>query len=146
MMLYKGYAGTFEVDHEAGIIFGRVTGLRDVITFQGETVAEAIQAFRDSVDDYLEFCESRGESPEKPYSGRFLLRMEPSFHRYLSYLAENRRESINTLVEHALKAHYGAAPDDDEPRPVKPDPEKAADVVKAGAAVIRERLKQESPS
>lgn len=63
---YKGYTGVPELDLEAGILFGRVIGLRDGITFQGETVPEAIQAFRDSVDDYLEFCAQRGEKPEKP--------------------------------------------------------------------------------
>ena len=55
-MKYKGYTGIAEFDDEAGIIFGRVAGLRDVITFQGESVAEVTRAFHDSVDDYLEFC------------------------------------------------------------------------------------------
>ncbi len=66
MMTYKGYAGTIEVDTEAEILFGRVVGLHDVITFQGETVAEARKAFQDSVDDYLAFCAERGEAPENP--------------------------------------------------------------------------------
>ena len=65
-LTYKGYTGVCEIDVEAGVIFGRVTGLKDVITFQGETVAAAIQAFRDSVDVYLAFCAERGEEPEKP--------------------------------------------------------------------------------
>ena len=47
MMEYKGYVGVAEVDDEAGFIFGRVLGLRDVITFQGETVAEVRRAFQD---------------------------------------------------------------------------------------------------
>jgi predicted HicB family RNase H-like nuclease len=107
LVTYKGYAAAFEVDAEAGIIFGRVIGLRDVITFQGETVAEATQAFRDSVDVYLEFCEERRKAPEKPFSGRFLLRMDPTLHRRLSLIAEQREQSINTLVEQALQARYG---------------------------------------
>ena len=73
-MKYKGYTGIVELDEESGTLFGRVIGLRDVITFQGESVAEIVQAFHDSVDDYLEFCVQRGESPEKPYSGQFVLR------------------------------------------------------------------------
>src|SRR3954468_18713654 len=88
MMQYKGYAGVVEGDEEAGILFGRVIGLRDVITFQGETVAQAREEFRNSVDDYLAFCAERGEPPEKPFSGRFLLRMEPAIHRHLSRVAE----------------------------------------------------------
>jgi len=65
-MEYKGYRGVVEVDEDAGILHGRVLLPRDVVTFEGETVAEARKAFEDSVDDYLEFCEVRGEEPEKP--------------------------------------------------------------------------------
>ena len=84
-MKYKGYTGIAEFDDDSGVIFGRVIGLRDVITFQGESVAEVTQAFHDSVDDYLEFCASRGESPDKPFSGQFVLRIAPSC--IASYLA-----------------------------------------------------------
>ena len=73
MMTYKGYTGSVEVDTEAESLFGRVVGLHDVITFQGETVAEARKAFQDSVDDYLAFCAERGEAPEKPALNPFLI-------------------------------------------------------------------------
>ncbi len=73
MMAYKGYTGSVEVDTEADILFGRVVALRDVITFQGETIAEARKAFQDSVDDYLAFCAERGEAPEKPALNPFLI-------------------------------------------------------------------------
>jgi predicted HicB family RNase H-like nuclease len=66
MLTYKGYSGHCEIDFEAGIIFGRVEGIRAVVTFQGETVAEVKQAFCDSVDDYLEFCQERGKEPDQP--------------------------------------------------------------------------------
>src|SRR4051812_12514268 len=102
MMTHKGYSGVAEIDFETGMIHGRVVGLRDVITFQGETVAEASKAFRDSVDDYLEFCASRGESPEKPFSGRFLVRMAPSLHRTLVEKAAAMGTSLNALVESTL--------------------------------------------
>jgi predicted HicB family RNase H-like nuclease len=63
-MKYKGYTGLVELEEGSDVLFGRVIGLRDVITFQGESVAEVTRAFHDSVDDYLEFCAERGESPE----------------------------------------------------------------------------------
>lgn len=66
MLTYKGYSGRCEIDFEAGIIFGRVEGIRAVVTFQGDTVTEVKQAFCDSVDDYLEFCQERGKEPDKP--------------------------------------------------------------------------------
>jgi predicted HicB family RNase H-like nuclease len=65
-MQYRGYTGVLEVDEEAGILYGHVIGLRDVITFQGTTITQAKREFRRSVDSYLEFCTRRGEPPEKP--------------------------------------------------------------------------------
>ena len=61
MMEYKGYIGKVEFDDQAGIFHGEVVNTRDVITFQGESVAELKKAFRESVDDYLAFCKERGE-------------------------------------------------------------------------------------
>ena len=102
-MKYKGYTGIVEFDEESGVLFGRVIGLRDVITFEGESVAEVIQAFHDSVDVYLEFCAERGESPEKPYSGQFVLRLDPRLHRELANAAQARTTSLNALVEGILE-------------------------------------------
>lgn len=66
MMEYKGYAGRVEFDDEAGIFHGEVLHTRDVITFQGRSVDELKAAFQESVDDYLAFCEQRGEQPDRP--------------------------------------------------------------------------------
>lgn len=66
MMEYKNYIGKVEFDDEAGIFHGDVINTRDVITFQGESVAEVEKAFRDSVDHYLALCQQRGEMPDKP--------------------------------------------------------------------------------
>ena len=74
MMTYKGYSANLEVDVEAGIIFGRVLDINDVITFKGKTVEKAHQEFQKSVDDYLAFCEDLGEEPDKPFSGRLPFR------------------------------------------------------------------------
>ena len=64
MLQYKGYAGTVEADD--GAFSGRVAGLRDVITFEGETFAEVEQAFGASIDDYLVFYAERGAQPCAP--------------------------------------------------------------------------------
>ena len=80
-MMYKGYEGIAEFDEDAHIFSGEVLGLKDVITFQGESVSELEQAFHDSVDDYLEWCSEDGVDPEKPYSEKMLLRFDPNLHR-----------------------------------------------------------------
>jgi predicted HicB family RNase H-like nuclease len=103
MMTYKGYTGTVRFDDEAEIFYGEVTGLRDVVTFQGRTVDELKTAFQESIDDYLEFCESRGESPDKPFSGRFLLRVDPALHRKLAELSASEGESLNRWLASRLE-------------------------------------------
>jgi predicted HicB family RNase H-like nuclease len=105
-MKYKGYTGIVEFDEESGSLFGRVVGLRDFITFQGDSVTEVIQAFHDSVDVYLELCAERGESPERPYSGQFVLRIDPHLHRAVSHAAEERGLSLNSLIEENLKTTF----------------------------------------
>jgi predicted HicB family RNase H-like nuclease len=117
MMKYKGYAGVVELDEGSGVLFGRVIGLRDVITFQGSSVTEVVQAFHDSVDDYLEFCAERGESPEKPYSGQFVLRVDPRLHGAMARAAEAQSTSLNALIEDALERTFGTPKPKDRARP-----------------------------
>ncbi len=64
-MNYKSYHGHFNYDEEAKIFHGEVSDLRDVITFQGTSLEELEQAFKDSIDDYLDFCKKLGKTPEK---------------------------------------------------------------------------------
>ena len=102
MMEYKGYFGKVEFDDEANIFHGEVINLRDVVTFQGETVKELRQAFRESVDDYLEFCAVRGEEPEKPYSGKFVVRVDPELHKTISIQAKKTGKSLNAWIHDTL--------------------------------------------
>jgi predicted HicB family RNase H-like nuclease len=102
MLNYKGYAGYMEVDDEAGIIFGRVLDIRDVVTFKGETVAEAKQAFQDSVDDYLDFCTDMIQEPDKPFSGKLPFRTTPDRHRQLFLAATKSGKSINAWMDEVL--------------------------------------------
>lgn len=96
---YKGYTGAMEIDTDAKVIFGRVTNVRTVITFEGETITEAEQAFRDSVDDYLTWCAEDGMEPEKPYSGQFRFRTTPEHHRLIALAATREGKSINTWLD-----------------------------------------------
>lgn len=100
-MEYKGYVATVEFDDEADIFHGEVINLRDVITFQGKSVDELRQAFKDSVEDYLDFCASRNEEPEKPFSGKFSLRLDPALHRQIALQARKAGNSwiVDTLEQ-----------------------------------------------
>jgi predicted HicB family RNase H-like nuclease len=103
MMEYKGYIGKVEVDDEAGILHGEVINIRDVITFEGSTVDEIHKAFRESVDDYLEFCAQRGETPEKPFSGKFVVRLPTELHRKAYIQAKLADKSLNGWVTEVLQ-------------------------------------------
>lgn len=105
MLIYKGYMGHVEFDDEADIFHGEVINTRDVITFQGKTVAEIKKAFRESVDDYLDFCKERNEEPEKPFSGKFNLRLDPELHRQVYIAARQHKMSLNQWITEALKHH-----------------------------------------
>ncbi len=98
MLSYKGYHGHVEFDDEAGIFHGEVIDVQDVITFQGTSVDELKQAFKDSIDDYLEFCASRGEKPDKPFSGKFMLRIPTEVHRKLFIQSKASGKSLNEYI------------------------------------------------
>ncbi len=103
MLEYKGYIGCVEFDDEAGVFHGEVINTRDVITFQGTSVEELQAAFHDSVEDYLEFCAERGEQPDKPFSGKFMLRTSPDLHRELYVAAKRAGKSLNAWVAEQLE-------------------------------------------
>jgi predicted HicB family RNase H-like nuclease len=107
-MEYKGYESTVEFDDEAALFHGEILNLRDVVTFEGTSVRELRAAFETSVDEYLEFCNERGEEPEKPFSGRILVRIDPSLHRdmYLSSRAE--KKSLNAWIAERLVDAVGS--------------------------------------
>jgi len=102
MMEYKGYIGNITVDTDAMIMHGDVINTRDVITFQGTSLKELTKAFHESVDDYLKWCEEDGIDPEKPYSGKFNIRIAPELHQKAAIAASLNGLSLNRFVERAI--------------------------------------------
>lgn len=98
MLTYKGYTGIPEYDSDDKIFTGEVIDLNSVITFQGRSVEEMEQSFKESVDLYLARCEEDGVPPEKPYSGKFNVRIPPDLHRSIAIEAAKRHESLNDWV------------------------------------------------
>ncbi len=102
MMEYKGYIGKVEFDDEAGLFHGEIINLRDVITYAGESVQELRQAFQASIEDYLAFCAERGETPEKPFSGTFTVRVSPDLQRASGVKAKLEDKSLNSWLGEVL--------------------------------------------
>lgn len=108
-MTYKGYMARIEYDDHDRVFVGRLTGIRDIVSFHGESVAELEAAFHESVDDYLAACAKLGQSPDKPASGKLMLRVPPEVHRAALIAAETSGVSLNQWAAKALAeaAHQG---------------------------------------
>jgi predicted HicB family RNase H-like nuclease len=94
-MSYKGYAARIEYSDEDVCFVGHIAGIKDVIGFHAESVKELRMAFEEAVDDYLATCEKVGRSPQKPYSGKLMLRVPPEIHARAAMMAEAHGMSLN---------------------------------------------------
>jgi predicted HicB family RNase H-like nuclease len=103
VLKYKGYIGEFEYEPDAEVFHGRVVNINDVVSFEGKSVDELKTALADSVEDYLEFCEELCQEPEKPYSGRFNLRLKPEVHRAAAMAARAENKSLNAWVAEVVE-------------------------------------------
>ncbi len=101
-MAYKGYSARIEYSDEDECFVGRVAGIRDIISFHGESVEEIRHAFKEAMDFYLDTCAERGETPDKPYSGKLMLRVPPAVHAAVATAAEVSGKSINQWAAEML--------------------------------------------
>jgi predicted HicB family RNase H-like nuclease len=101
-MTYKGYTARIEYDDDDGIFIGRLAGIRDIVSFHSEDVAQLRTAFRESVDDYIEACAKLGVEPQKPASGRLMLRVPAEVHRAALTAAEAAGISLNQCAAKVL--------------------------------------------
>jgi predicted HicB family RNase H-like nuclease len=101
-MTYKGYTASMVFDVDDKIIVGRVEGIDDIISFHGESIAEFEAHFHAVVDDYIAACAALGSSPEKPASGRLMLRIAPEVHAAALKAAARSGISLNKWAEKAL--------------------------------------------
>ena len=100
---YKGYVGSVEFSEEDGIFYGKVMGIRSLISYEGENAKDLLVDFHDAVDEYLEACESEGKEPEVAFKGSFNIRLSPDLHKKLFIYATAHQMSINKYIEDTLK-------------------------------------------
>lgn len=99
---YKGYTGSIEFSENDGVFFGKVQGIRSLISYEGENAKELITDFHMAIDDYLQLCQERGTEPEKAYKGTFNIRISPELHKNAAIYAIEHKMSLNSVVETAL--------------------------------------------
>lgn len=103
-MEYKGYIGSVEFSEEDGILFGKVLGIRTLLSYEGENGKELLKDFHSAVDEYLSLCEEKGIEPEHAYKGSFNVRISPELHKMIAVRATEQQISLNRFVENALLA------------------------------------------
>jgi len=102
-MTYKGYAARVEYDDQDGLFFGKIAGIRDGVGFHADNVLDLKAAFAEAVEDYLDTCAKVGKTPNKPYSGALMVRIDPQVHANVAIAAELRGASINKWAEEKLR-------------------------------------------
>jgi predicted HicB family RNase H-like nuclease len=101
-MTYRGYAARIEYSDEDACFIGHIAGINDVVGFHGESVAELRAAFAEAVDDYLETCAKLNRAPQRPYSGKLMLRLPPDVHAAIAVASEVSGKSINQWAAEVL--------------------------------------------
>jgi len=102
-MSYRGYTARVEFDDRDDIFIGHVAGVRDTISFHADTVSGLKAEFRCSVDDYLAYYAEKGISPDKPASGKLMLRIAPETHAAALAAAQSAGKSLNQWAREVLE-------------------------------------------
>ena len=102
-MTYKGYAARIAYSDEDGCLVGHIAGIIDIVGFHADSVKEMRAAFHEAVDHYLEACAARNVAPNKPYSGKIMIRVSPELHAKAAMVAAAQGKSLNALATEALE-------------------------------------------
>ena len=102
-MEYKGYIGSVEFSEADGVFYGKVQGIRSLISYEGQSAGELLADFHGAVDDYLASCKADGTEPETAYKGSFNVRIGPELHRQAAIYAIAHNQTLNSLVETAVR-------------------------------------------
>jgi predicted HicB family RNase H-like nuclease len=105
LLSYKNYNGTVEYSKEDGCLFGKVVGIKSLLSYEGNSIQELEMDFQAAIDTYIADCEEQGLQPEQPYKGSFNVRISPELHRTIAIYAMEHGETLNAAVEEAI-CHY----------------------------------------
>ena len=104
---HKSYSARIDFDAEDRIFFGRIADIEDGVGFHSDTVEGLVAAFEEAVEDYLATCAKVGKAPDKPYSGKVMLRVAPEIHQRAAIAARLAGVSLNQFGEEALRKAVG---------------------------------------
>jgi len=107
---YKGYTGSIEYSQEDNLLFGKVLGIRGLISYEGETGKQLEIDFKEAVDSYLADCKATGKKPEKPFKGSFNVRIPATLHQKAALMAMESKTSLNSFVTEAIRSRVSRDP------------------------------------
>jgi predicted HicB family RNase H-like nuclease len=100
---YKGYTGSIEYCKEDDLLYGKVHGIRGLISYEGTTGHELEEDFKKAIDTYLADSKRDGFVPEKPFKGSFNIRISPNLHEKAALLAREANMSLNNFVAESIR-------------------------------------------
>jgi len=103
VLTYKGFIGSVHFSAQDDIFFGKIEGINDLITFEGDNVMELKNAFFYVVDEHIKDCERENIPVEKSYKGSFNLRLTPDLHRRAAITAKANGSTLNSFVKNAIE-------------------------------------------
>ena len=106
---YKGYIGSVEYSNDDNCLYGKVQGIRSLISYEGNSVEELKKSFEYMVDSYLEDCKAENIEPEKPYKGSLNIRIGSDTHRILAMQAQAVDITINAFIKEILDQYINAS-------------------------------------
>jgi len=104
VLTYKGYIGSVQFSADDNVFFGKLEGINDLVTFEGETVQELKDAFCYMVDEHIKDCEDENVPVEKSYKGSFNVRLTPDLHRRAAIYAKIHGKTLNTFVRESIES------------------------------------------
>lgn len=107
-MEYKGYIGSVEFSENDGVFFGKVQGIRSLISYEGTTAGELVADFHGAIDDYLSLCKDEGVTPEAAYKGSLNVRLGSDLHKRAAVYAMTHQQSLNSFIEEAVRDKLSA--------------------------------------
>lgn len=106
---YKGFIGSVSYSNEDGVLFGKIEGINDLVTYESTEVSDLVKQFRISVDEYIESCKHFNKPLLKSFKGSFNVRVKPDIHQQAAMLAKMQGISLNQLVQKAIEKEIQAA-------------------------------------
>ncbi|QTQ16466.1 type II toxin-antitoxin system HicB family antitoxin [Treponema parvum] len=103
ILQYKGFIGSVHFNADDEIFFGKIEGIDDLVSFEGNTVSELKQAFEEAVNDYVILCKEHGKKIEKSYKGSFNVRISPDIHKKAKLLSVMQGISLNQFIQKAIE-------------------------------------------